>query len=116
MHIVGVEASTNPLFLTFRSSHIYSLSDLQPVYVQYLWGRDAIKYASHEFGWVANFWVSSQPCLCPEYRGERPAAGYLSVRPDPGILGSSYLVDAGVQVYHDVDGRNKDLGGDEDDD
>lgn len=44
------------------------------------------------------------------------AAGYLSVRPFPKLWGTSYLVDAGVQVHDDVDCRNQDLGGDEDND
>lgn len=30
--------------------------------------------------------------------------------------GSSHSVDAGVQVHNDIDGRDKDLSGDEDDD
>ena len=34
----------------------------------------------------------------------------------PGIVGSSHLVDAGVQVHNDIDCRNEDLGGDENDD
>ena len=47
---------------------------------------------------------------------ERPTTKYLSVRPLQCTLGSSYSVDASVQVYDNVDSRDEDLGCDEDDD
>ena len=47
---------------------------------------------------------------------ERPAAGYLSTRPFLSASGNNRSVDARVQVHDDIDRRDEDLGGDEDDD
>lgn len=61
---------------------------------------------------------SAGPPLSGEssYPQSTPCCRILSVRPFPGILGNSRLVDASVQVDDDVDSCDEDLGGDEDDD
>ena len=40
----------------------------------------------------------------------------MNVRPSSDFLGINHSVDASIQVHHDIDRRNKNLGGDEDDD
>ena len=63
-------------------------------------------------------YLGNQLLLLPFRSLTRPgkclAAGF--VRPFLRYVLSSFSVDASVQVHDDIDRRNKDLGGDEDDD
>lgn len=121
MNSVGI-CSSAAILHRVRFSHIYIFCDLQPVYVQLCKHFSIIISSKHCKNSLGSPHISANRYFpCPVYLrhkcpSERPAAEYLSVRPLPGISGSSYSVDASVQVYDDVDGRDEDLGGDEDDD